>query len=440
MKKSTGMMKKRTFCFLVLMLQAVGLVQAGPDSFTPAKKIAAGYHPAIAIDKQAKKVHLVYVSEQKLWYREGNLDGDFEAPEEILETKHKNKTGLWQPQIVLDETGVPHVIVQDQARLWQGIDVFYFHRLGGKWSTKFLVANRDQDKFFYYHTPRMVIQNNTAYVGLFGSIGERGKEKITSQYFRIGDLSTAPKVVQKIRNNNFGVLWPLLNKAGDLVSFTGAAWADPWKIETLDKKTLQVIGSPEIIIQGKTGQQAGVSRDESGDFHMAGAAADQTANGDVWLGWYQTLSGAKSNKEPIYYKTTNVHEVGAGLPIRDVGAKDRVYIAYWSGGKGVNRKEIFACCNSGPANQIQFARIENGKLVSENKKTTLRKGSHGNAFRTFPAMEPNPEGGMILIFSECQKTYAGARWYPATDKENTLYFTKLGESGKTTQTLPTKSR
>ncbi len=126
-------------------------------------------------------------------------------------------------------------------------------------------------------------------------------------------------------------------------------------------------------------------------------------------GWYHSLTRARAGRPPINYLTTNRNACGAGRPIRDLHAPDRVFIVHWHGAGDPHHQP-----KAGSAgNFLHYVRLEAGRKEVEGRKISARPAPHGDAYRHTPAATAHPDGGVVIIIEESGE--------PAT-----LHFTTVG--------------
>lgn len=401
-------------------------VEVNPaDTYTESIEIGNGTRPAIVIDSENSIIHLAYTDEHSLWYRQGDLNGNFGTAERILASRFEN-SAMWQPTIVLDENNVPHVAVHDSYNQWRGLFIYYTNRIGGTWSNTLTVFDIVDEGLLMGFNSFMAIENNTVYMTSFLIGGADPDFLPKNAYVLINDVDTGPNVASKEFSSNFATIFPYLKNNGELWVFQGVgSWASRWSLQQLDKGTMSPIGSPITFLNGKSGEQVRWLYDNSGEIHAAGSTyADNNPKKE---GWYQTLSRATSGLDPIFYKTTNFHANGGAQPVRDLIAADRVYVTYWRGRFDTDR---FGIQGENPwgctvANQINFMRVENGEKAVEGKKITSRESAiHGTSYRVGPAAAAHPDGGMVVVFPECGTTNVAGTLYRGAMK---LYFTHIGK-------------
>ncbi len=389
------------------------------DVFTLAINIGAGARPAIAVDYDNGIVHLTYIDGSKLIYRKGDLNGNFEALEEVLTSSPGNI--IWQPNLVLDEDNVPHIAYHSGKNHMWGHFIKYTNRINGSWSDVLTVFDIIGEKMNGGFNPFMVIENNTAYMTTY--IIDFNEP--TNAYVRIDNLDTTPIVAKKELTTNFAPAFPYLKKgSNELWVFEGRGkWPAKWVLQQLDKTTMLAIGEEVMFLSGKQGEQPRWLYDESGEIHAAGASP-------IWNnphkdGWYQTLSRINAGLSPIKYKTSNLHAAGV-QPVRDLVTADREYVVYWNGTYdekkfGAEGENPYGCSIE---NQINFMRVENGEKVKERRRITSRSGIHGTSYRASPAVAAHPDGGMIIVFPECGEENNKKSFYTGSMQ---LYFTHIGK-------------
>ena len=365
-----------TVKLVICQLFIWGIVHAGPDSFTEPQKIATGSWPRIAINYEDRSVHMLHHSNGKFVYRKGDLSGKFGAEETVYAGR------VWDPRITLDKNGNPHVVISTNQYI--NAKTFYTNRIGGKWKPIVLALEKcDKQKRGSSKsratTPSVAVDDDgTVFVSAF--IG---------CLCRIENASTQPKVVTTMDTKNYWGHIPLFIRDGELWIHKG----QPYGYVNLDKNTLKEKGQ-FFKATGYGGEQTRASIDHIGDIHSAGGAISLKGPG-----WYNSLSRAKAGKPNIRFKTTQGHESGGAMPVRDRNHPDRVYVVHWSGAQA-DKYGAMKGCKSG--NQLHFARIEDGALKTDLNKVTDRKGPHSQTFRNTPVALAHPDGGMVVLFNECK--------------------------------------
>ncbi len=395
------------------------------DVFTEAVNLGEGARPAIAIDYDNRIVHLVYALGSNLYYRQGDLEGNFGAPEEVFRKVDQNSAIRDQPAIVLDDNNMPHVSIVEGG-VFIGKSIYYINRIGGTWSSALKVFDIDGEGLQMGFNSFMAVEGNTVFMASFIIGGTEGNPTPKNAYVRIDDINTTPVVSKKVFTTNFAVAYPYLKSNGELWVFEGGgAWAGRWVLQQVDKTTMQPIGDEVLFLGGMGAEQVRWLFDDKGEIHAS--SATWKSNNPKMEGWYQTLSRKNAGLLPINFKTTNIHANGGAQPVRDLVAPDRVYVAYWN---GVNDDDKFGKDGENPygctvENQINFMRVENGEKANERRRITSRTaGIHGTSYRSGPAAAAHPDGGMIVIFPECGKENKERNYYTFPMQ---LYFTHIGK-------------
>ena len=385
----------------VLHARRVASTAALPDRFTPARAIGPGTQPRLTIDYARQRLHLIMVEGDTLLHRVGTLEGVFEAPEKVM-----SAAKLWDPSVAVDADGDVHIAVANghtgNRYTW------YMNRKGGTWKTPLVVVDNTVDGTNRATTPHLHLHGDSAYVAVFTvGLGPKLGEQ-WGLVARIENLSDTPRVAVKRLVDPWnpqvfvtdGALWVGgRNRAKARRRFT---------FQAHDPLTLAERGELMIFHAGEQGEMARGSMDARGDLHAAGALNDVPFD---QAGWYNSLSRVQARKPAIAYRTTNLNAHGAALPVRDRKAADRVYIVHWSGGqaeqatsaggKARPHDRLKPCA---PDNQIRFARVEHGERVTQEQLVTDRPGAHGDSHRQTPAAVAHPEGGLLIVFEECNPT------------------------------------
>ncbi len=371
---------------------------AGPDSFSPTRAVGPGSQPRLAVDAQRGRLHLVYIRGNDLLYRTGDLDGKFGEPESVL-----NAGGLWDPGVVVDDSGVPHVVVADGQQ--GNRHTWYTNRHGGAWRPAVVVFDKIADKTDRATTPHLFVAGREAIVGVFTAGGpERGPQ--WGMVARVVDLTSAPRVVAKRPVDAWN---PQVFVLGDALWIGGrnaAKGGSRFTFQEHDLVTLAERGPPVPMHEGNHGEMARATLDRHGDLHVAGTLNRTPPES---AGWYNTLARARAGSPALRFATTNKNASGAALPVPDAVVPNRVYVFHWSGARH-DHGEPAACA---PDNQLRFSRFEDGKKASEAQPVTDRGKSHGHSRRQTPGAVVDPRGGVLVVFEECET-------------EPVLQFTRVG--------------
>ncbi len=390
-------------CLLTGIVPVFASASVAADRQTPAQAIGPGFSPDLAIDPVGRKVHLIYRLHNRLLYRVGDFSGKFGAPEVVM-TSSSPSPSLWDPRIVLDRDQVPHVVVADGHL--QNENTWYLNRHYGTWKTPTVIFNKEAERLDRATMPHLVIEpdGRTAFIGAFTVGGPaKGEGDEWGILARVENLENSPKVVHR----NRVLTWnpQLVLRDGELwVGGRNIKYPDRYFVlQQFDQTTLEPIGKMIPMSGGRHGEIARLSVDASGDIHAAGTL--NNARSAEVAGWYNTLSRARAGQPPIIYLTTNRNASGAGRPIRDIRAADRVYLLHWHGAVHDHHEPKAGTVG----NYLHYARIENGEKIVEGRKISDRLVPHGNSYRHTPAMAAHPDGGMFVIVEE-------------SGDPNTLYF------------------
>ncbi len=390
------------------------------DMFTEAKYICEGSKPAIALDVQKRIFHLSYIDGDKLMYRVGDMNGNFSNAETVLVSKFGN--AIWQPVIVLDKNGNPHITVKDGKNQYGGTYTYYTNKIKGYWFEPLVVIDINNDNKAGVYNSFLTVDGNSVFMTIF--VMDRNGP--SNAFVRIDDVDANPVIGIKKFTNEFAVAYPYIKENGELWIFHGiGAWASYWGVEKFDKNSMSGAGNIIKFLSGQNGEQVRWLYDRKDELHAAGCTTRR--NNRYREGWYQTLSRAESGLKPIKYRTTNYHANGGAQPVRDLIAADRVYVTYWNGvfdtdEFGVNGENPYGCTVE---NQINFMRVENGEKVNEGRKITSRASViHGTSYRTGPAAVAHPDGGMVVVFPECGDENSAGTLYKGSMK---LFYTHIGK-------------
>ncbi len=396
---------------LVTSLQAL----AGPDEFSSPVALGIGDAHDLAIDPPRRLLHLVYldVDDASLLYRTGTIDGSFGKPELVARANKGQQ--LCYPRIALDSRGAPHVVVgegkdnrQDAAA--RGELSLYSNRLEDRWKPVTTVFSAEAEKARWVNFPTLAIDDDGTVF-----IGAKTYSPALSKLARLEDVATTPRVAAKA-DLAIGAL-NLFTLDGKLLAL-GHPQRGTWHATTIDKARLAPLGEPLLIARGEFSEQMRAYADGAGDVHIAFAPHSAGPS----PGFYNSIARVRKNLPPIRYTTTNTHHSGNGRVVRDTRHPDRVYVFHWSGATGDKDGVYKQFCV--PDNRVHFVRIEHGRKMSELRPITDRAGSHGASFRNQPSAVAHPEGGAIVVFTEC-----------SANGERSLWFTTIGE-----RTSPTENQ
>lgn len=394
-------------------------VMAGLRAPENAIRLVAGSQPAVAVDPQTGRIHLVYERDQRLRYRTLALDGTLGAEESLLPESFYPVRDEWafhrhsfvDPQIVLDADGVPHVTFSNG--LYGGARSHYTNRIGGSWKEP-LRFPRNADDYNRATTSHLcVTDEGRVFVTAFSLKPRNGV--VTEILNPANEPELGAEIFPEF---NFGNV--RLFQEGDNVWMFGGFYGDnPWQVRNFSLKYGSIQG--DVVPLGRfQGEQARASMDQFGIIHAAA--------GRLWAkttpetgGWYQNTERARLGKEPIMYRQTMQHACGAALPLRDLKYPEDVYIFYWSGYAGNKHGELVSWGEGGcptsheqPDHKLHYTVIRDEKKVIEHAPVNTMYGSHGASYRNTPAAAALPEGGMLVVFP----------LYPDTGKhESDLWMT-----------------
>ncbi len=414
------------------------------DAVSDAKEIGQGTKPAVALDASRRVLHLVYRVAEKLFYRAGDLQGTFGAAEHVMAydtqqldpadptTTWEKKGALWDPRIVIDRNGDPHVVVSSGN--YMNRFTWYSNRIGGRWKEKLVVVDKVADLVTRATMPSLAVDDDgTVYVAVFSPVGtgiDKSQAKgVWTILARIQDTATQPRIAVKTRS---------LSNHAQIVLARGGLWVGGMRkkmgycLEQIDKDVLEPTAQPPVCLATGPGLGEGARMfvDSGGDIHMAGSHWDLKNNPAG--GWYNSLSRTRRGLPPVHYRTTMRHAWGAGLPIVDHRTPGRVYVVHWSGAAGDKFGEIFFENYSKAAgNQIRFARIDGERASVQHQAVTNRPAIHGFPRRATPPAVAHPDGGIIVVFQEL-----GASPPNESDETGTLFFTRVGQPDAQTTVGP----
>ncbi len=378
---------------------------AGPDEFTPPVALGAGNAHDLAIDPPRRLLHLLYLDtdDASLFYRTGTVDGAFGEPELIARARPGKQ--LCYPRIALDSHGIPHVVVGEakdnrkDAATRAELNL-YSNRIQGRWKPMTTVFNAEEEKAPQANFPTLAIDDDGTVF-----IGTKTYSPALSKLARIEDVATAPRVAAKA-DLAIGAL-NLFALDGKLLAL-GHPDRGVWHATKIDQERLAPVGEPLLIARGVFSEQMRAYADATGDVHIAFAPHNRGSSLGSSPGFYNTLARVKQDLPPIRYATTNTHHSGNGRVVRDARRPDRVYVFHWSGATGDKHGVYKQFCV--PDNRVHFVRIENGRKMSDLRPITDRPGSHGASFRNQPSAVAHPDGGAIVVFTECGPDGALSLW------------------------------
>ena len=121
-------------CFLITCSVSAAQSQ---DVFTPAKEVASGIDPDITIDYQRNTTHLIYYRDNNIFYRKGDLEGNFKKEQVAMPDVAMG----WDAQVEVDGDGNPHIVCGDIGTKGAG-KIWYSNNIGGSWKPKLLVLEK----------------------------------------------------------------------------------------------------------------------------------------------------------------------------------------------------------------------------------------------------------------------------------------------------------
>ncbi len=237
--------------------------------------VAAGTTPGIAVDSQGR-LHLVYMSAGRIYYRLGDADGVFGAAEEI--PLPGGASGNYNsPHVVVDVNDTPHFVFEkdwasSSTRAW------YTNRIGGTWRVPLVAINSTGGGRANY--PRLAVYGSTAIVGILTGI------EVMGRIVKITNLDTTPTVARVVETP----LWvpaPCIDAQGNL-SVVGRNGPAGHYVQAYDMD-LNTIGAGRLLSSGtpaKTGEPTGACVDHAGVIHAAGS----TAPGEYDQIWYNSTA------------------------------------------------------------------------------------------------------------------------------------------------------
>lgn len=369
------------------------------DQFQEAMWITNGSLPAIAIDSQ-RRVHMVYNHGRALVYRQGDLEGNFGPQETVF-----SFVGLWDPRIAIDEYDEPHVVAADGH--YHNRFIYYANRKGGSWNPPnprepLVVFDRVRDELNRATTPSLFVVDGRAYVGAFTVGGVGINLHRSGAIAAIENLDSEPILAKMTQ---------IFAWNPQVIIVDGKLWVGGadynvgnrnFFLREHDLSSLLEIGLPTSgynVSEGHSGEMVRSNLDQYGDILSAGTTISTSAFGS---GWFQSQSRTLQGLPPIRYRTSLNNPNGAGFPVRDLQAKDRIYVFHWSDfSTGTFEPGPFAPPECPAGIQLRFVRIENGQKVAEMQSVTARTAAHGPTYRKTPAAAPHPDGGTVVVFGEC---------------------------------------
>lgn len=381
---------------LALFILLSALLRAEPDRQSPPIEIGPGSSPALALDPARRVLHLVYRHEGQLLYRTGDVSGRFGSAELVFATSSSEDPNLWEPRIVLDQAGRPHVAWSDghtQTRF-----VWYSRRRDHGWSTPLVVFDKRAQELDRATMPDLVTlpDGATVWVGAFTVGGPaKGEGDEWGILARIETTDTVPTVAIRRRILAWNPRLALLD--GDL-------WVGGRNIHTPDRQFALQRFDPDTLeprdeaipLSGKRHGEIGrLAVDSAGDIHAAGTF--NNAKSSEVAGWYQTLARHRAGLPVLTYLTSNRNASGAGLPVPDARTSGRVYILHWHGTLNDADHEPAA---GAPGNFLHYVRFEKGAKEIEGQRLGNGTRPHGHSYRHTPCAVAHPDGGFIAIIQE----------------------------------------
>jgi hypothetical protein len=280
---------------------------------------------------------------------------------------------------------------------FQNAKVWYTNRPAAGWKAPLVVFDKTADRLDRATMPHLVLgpDGTAAYIGAFTVGGPaKGEGDEWGILARLENLTGTPTVVTKKRI----LAWnPQLALSGGRLWVGGRNIRTPdrqFALQEFDRVTLAPLGAPLPISSSRHGEIARMTVDATGNLHAAGAL--NNAPTPATAGWYNTLARARGGLPAINYVTTNRNAGGAGHPVRDLRATDRVYIVHWHGAVDAHHQPKAGS----PGNHLHYVRLEAGEKVIEGRKLSTRTAPHGDSYRHTPAVAPHPDGGIAVVFQE----------------------------------------
>ncbi len=101
-----------------------------PSPLGAQQTLGDGIEPGIATDAQGS-IHVVYMNNGTIWYRQGDPDAVFDAPE-LIPSPTTGPAQFNAPHVVCDGSNTPHVVFSDAFYPTPG-NCWYTNRIGGSW-------------------------------------------------------------------------------------------------------------------------------------------------------------------------------------------------------------------------------------------------------------------------------------------------------------------
>lgn len=385
----------------IIPLSSIAISTHPADQIGTEIWIADGYMPAMDIDSR-NRLHLIYAEGRNLYYRTGDIDGNFGEPELVI-----TLNTIWEPRIFIDENDDPHVVLGNGY--FRSRYTYYMNRIGGQWrpgtpTNRLVVFDRDRDGFDRAIIPSISVADGRAYVGTFTAGGDGRFANHWGAIARIGSLADNPRVEgwSHVRVWNPQVIYTegRLWAGGKNVSVGGRGFA----MAEHNPETMREIDPSDpgyVMSFSAAGEMSRARLDYSGDILAAGTRDVEGPSFNA--GWFQSVSRIKDGRIPVRYRTSLANLNGMGTPIRDRVAPDRYYVIHWTDEADTTYEPSpFSPPECPETVQMRFVRIQDGVKASEMQHVTNRTNPHGSNFRLTPCAVPHPRGGAIVVFRECQ--------------------------------------
>jgi hypothetical protein len=322
----------------------------------------------------------------------------------------------WDPRVAIDKNGDPHMVATSGTFLNR--KGWYSNRIGGTWKTPLEFLDKHTHAVSRVTMASLAVDDDlTVFATAYAPAGilETQDHDVKSMLVKITDVAGTPKIARMRRD---------FASHPQIALAQGQLWhgglLKGYCLKRHDKKTLAPIGRPMCLTDGRgNGENVRLHVDAAGDIHMAGSYVG--TKGRPGPGWYNSLSRARQGKGALHYHTTNRHAWGAGLPVRDLTAKDRVYVVHWSGAEGNQHGELrLPGFGDVKGNQLRVARFDDGKLAAQHQVITMHPATHGYPRRATPGAAAHPDGGLAVVFQE-----VGPGMRKETEETGVLFFTRV---------------
>ena len=292
------------------------------DTLGTQQSLGAGITPGMATDSQGK-IHLVYMTGGRIYYRLGTPAGVFGPTEEIPYPAGTGTGTYNSPHVIVDANDIPHVAFEKDF-IGSSKKAWYTNRIGGTWKSPVTAIDMTGITNGRVNYPRLAVSGDYACVC---SLVTDSSEICHGKIAMLNNLASSPTVTH-IRDTVYWQPDPVFTSQGYLY-VTGRNGTLGHYIQRYDLD-LNTVGSERKISIGtpsKTGESAAAVVDKNDVIHAAGV----TWESDQRLIWYnntQRLDQGKSSicglLVPVGYELGERH-----YPTMTIDACGTVYVAYY---------------------------------------------------------------------------------------------------------------